>query len=202
MSNIYPGGDTPITPNLGLTLIGTDEIVAENFILIDAFAGSAGAIQVNGAVVPSANFNDVAPAAPLGGTNVLWQHVGSSVSAYVVIPAAGVFPVTKAFGGAVLFRIDRPEIPECEETLTRPEWVDSVRAPVGSVVKRGAIPAATVLVGASSIYRIIPCTEEAAMLTIRQSESRPLFLVKLADAPLITAGDVSDEQDQDDEAPY
>lgn len=95
---------------------------------------------------------------------------------------------TQAFGGAVLFRIDRPEIPECEETLTRSEWVDSVRAPAGSVVKRGAIPAASVLVGAGSIYRIIPCTEEAAMLAIRQSESRPLFLVKLADAPAIEDG--------------
>jgi hypothetical protein len=106
---------------------------------------------------------------------------------------------TQAFGGAVLFRIDRPEIPECEETLEHAAWVDAVRAPAGSIVKRGAIPAATVLVGASSIYRIIPCTEQVAMLAIRQSESRSLFLVKLADAPAITAGDVSDEQDPDDD---
>ncbi len=111
------------------------------------------------------------------------------------------FVETQAFGGAVLFRIDRPEVPESEETLTRPEWVDSVRAPVGSVVKRGVIPAATVLVGASSIYRIIPCTEEAAMLTIRQSESRPLFLVKLADAPLITDEQL-DMDEEDGPTPY
>src|ERR1019366_4789146 len=96
LPSYYGQSANPITPNLGLSLKGMDPIVAEDFVLIDTFAGSAGAIQVNGAVVPSANFNNLLPAAPPGGTNVLWQHVGSSVSAYVVIPAAGTFPVTKA----------------------------------------------------------------------------------------------------------
>ena len=100
------------------------------------------------------------------------------------------FVETQAFGGAVLFRIDRPEIPESEETLTQTEWAGDVRAGAGSIVKRAAIPAATVLVGAGSIYRIIPCTEEAALAAIRQSESRPLFLVKLAEAPQLPSGDV------------
>src|ERR1035437_10157998 len=121
-----------ITPNLGLALYSVDEIIADNFIILDAFAGTAQSIQVNGTVIPQTNFidsatvtftvvgsnvtanaaagfsdingvpvanpnfNDLLPAAPLGGTNVLWQHVGSSISAYVVIPPAGVFPVTKA----------------------------------------------------------------------------------------------------------
>lgn len=97
------------------------------------------------------------------------------------------FVETQAYGAAVLFRIDRPEIPEFEETLTQSEWVGDIRAGAGSVVKRGAIPAATVLVGAGSIYRIIPCSEEAAMLAIRQNERRPLFVVKLAEVPALTA---------------
>lgn len=106
---------------------------------------------------------------------------------------------TQAFGGAVLFRIDRPEIPEVEETLTAPAWVDSVRAPAGTIVKRGAIPAATVLVGAGSIYRIIPCDEATAMRAIRESVQRPLLIVKLADAPALAAGDDDDPFGDDDE---
>src|ERR1035437_417765 len=122
-----------ITPNLGLALYSVDEIIADNFIILDAFAGTAQSIQVNGTVIPQTNFidsptvtftvvgsnvqanaaalfvldvngapvanpnfNGAVPAAPLGATNVIWQVLGSSVSAYVVIPAAGVFPVTKA----------------------------------------------------------------------------------------------------------
>jgi hypothetical protein len=130
----YPQGT--ITPNLGLSLNGMDEVLADDMIIIDAFAGTAQSIQVNGAVIPQTNFidsatvtftvagnnvsanavggggggsvdvngvpiaapnfNNLAPAAPLGGTNVLWQVLGGSVSAYVVIPAAGTFPVTIA----------------------------------------------------------------------------------------------------------
>ena len=109
------------------------------------------------------------------------------------------FVETQAFGPTVLFRVDRPEVPEVEETLAHAEWVDNVRCPAGSVVKRGAIPAATVLLGAGSIYRLIPCDEATAMKDIRESTPRPVFVVKLADAPLITAGDVAREQDPDED---
>ena len=59
-------------------------------------AHAAAGVDVNGAPIAAPNFNNLAPAAPPGGTNVLWQVLGGSISAYVVIPAAGVFPVTKA----------------------------------------------------------------------------------------------------------
>lgn len=125
----YP--QSTITPNLGLELKGMDEVIADDFIILDAFAGTAQSIQINSSVIPQTNFidsntvtftvagnnvsahaaagvdvngapiaapnfNNLAPAAPPGGTNVLWQVLGGSISAYVVIPAAGVFPVTKA----------------------------------------------------------------------------------------------------------
>src|ERR1035437_447067 len=125
----YP--QSTITPNLGLELKGMDEVLADDMIILDAFAGTAQSIQINGSVIPltkfidsatvtftvagnnvsahaaagvdvngapiaAPNFNNLAPAAPPGGTNVLWQVLGGSISAYVVIPAAGVFPVTKA----------------------------------------------------------------------------------------------------------
>lgn len=109
------------------------------------------------------------------------------------------FVETQAFGAAVLFRIDRPEIPECEEKLKSSQWVGDVVCPPGSVVKHGAIPAASVLVGAGSIYRIVPCDEATALLAIRSSERRPLLLVKLAEGNQITAGVVAAEQDPDDD---
>ena len=40
MSNIYPGGDAQYSTNLGLALWGADEVVVENFLLIDAAVGS------------------------------------------------------------------------------------------------------------------------------------------------------------------
>ena len=106
---------------------------------------------------------------------------------------------TEVFGQAVLFRIDQPRVPETEETLTRAEWIGEIYAQPGSVVKRPAIEAVTVLVGSSSIYRIIPCDEGVALRAIRESQRRPLIPVKLIDRPQIQSDqyDGSDEQDSD-----
>jgi hypothetical protein len=108
------------------------------------------------------------------------------------------FVTTEAYGAAVMFRVDQPAIPGGEETLSRPEWVGDTYAPTNSIVKRDDIPAATVLVGAGSIYRLVPCDEAAAMKAIRSSIRPPLILVRLADAKQITAAEVSAEQDPDD----
>ena len=55
---------------------------------------------------------------------------------------------TEAYGAAVLFRIDRPAIPEI------------------------AVEPISVLVGAGSIYRIIPCSEEVAIAAIQKEQRR------------------------------
>ena len=96
------------------------------------------------------------------------------------------FVTTEAYGAAVLFRIDQPEIPEAEETLTAPEQLSIGYYPAGTVVKRGKIEAVSVLVGAGSIYRIIPCTKEVAEKAIRQNQRRPLIAVKLPGAKQLT----------------
>ena len=108
---------------------------------------------------------------------------------------------TQAFGGAVLFRIDRPGLPEEETTLEHSEWVDDKRAPAGSVVKKPALEPVSVLVGAASIYRIVPCTEAAAMVAIRNT-TRPLMLVKLAETPALPAGVDAAILGEDDDDPY
>lgn len=97
------------------------------------------------------------------------------------------YVTTEVYGQALLFRIDRPEIPESEETLTESAWIGESRVPAGTIVKRGKIEAVSVLVGSGSIYRMVPCTEAVAMKAIRESERRQLILVKLPDVAQLAA---------------
>ena len=73
MSNIYPAGDAQYSTNLGLALWGADEVVVENFLLIDAAIGSGSSVQINGAVIPNVNF--------VNSATVTFSVVGSNVSA-------------------------------------------------------------------------------------------------------------------------
>ena len=91
---------------------------------------------------------------------------------------------TEAYGQAVMFRIDTPELPEREYVLQEPAYVDDapglrqwMRA--GAKVRRSATPGCSVLVGAGSIYRIIPCTEAAALKAIEANVRSELKLIEL-----------------------
>jgi len=91
---IYPGGDYQETLNLGLATFGMDETIAQNFILLDAFAGTvSSSVQVNGAAVPS-------PANFVNSASVTWSVIGSNISA----TAGGSGAVSSVFGrtGAVV----------------------------------------------------------------------------------------------------
>ena len=105
---------------------------------------------------------------------------------------------TQVFGTAVLFRIDQPEIPADEKPSDRDGYLDGRMIPKGTIIKRAAIPPASVLVGASSIYRITPCTEAVALKAIEQSVCRPLIPVGLPDLPALPEPD-DDEDDNGDE---
>ena len=115
------------------------------------------------------------------------------------------FVKTQAFGQAVMFRIDTPELPEREYTLTAPEYIAHSWTPAGAVVKRSASPARSRLVSPGALYAINPCTEEAARTAIERSSSRPLILVSVPPAKAIEPNwdddpdEVNDEgQDGDD----
>jgi len=110
------------------------------------------------------------------------------------------FVRTEAYGQAVLFRIDTPELPDREYTLTEPEHAGGRWCPAGTKVQRAACPGLTVLVGSGSIYRIVPCSEAAAMKAIEQNGRSPLKVIELpalaaaADNP---AGDEDPAADED-----
>ncbi len=92
------------------------------------------------------------------------------------------FVTTEAYGQAVLFRIDTPELPEREFTLTRPETVGFEWTPAGSRVKRPSVPGKSRLVAPGSLYALNPCTEEAARTALESTVARRLILIE-APAP-------------------
>ena len=110
---------------------------------------------------------------------------------------------TEAYGGTVLFRIDTPGLTEREYVLEEPAYVtvngsqEWMRR--GATVKRMATEGVTVMVGAASIYRIIPCTEAAALKAI---ESGIRSELKLVSAPPDNALPAPEPDDDDDQDPY
>jgi hypothetical protein len=97
------------------------------------------------------------------------------------------FVTTQVFGAAVLFRIDTPGLEAREWILTAPTRINFAWTPAGAKVQRPATPASSVLVGPSTIYRMTPCTEEAARQAIENLESRPLILLELPEGKQLPA---------------
>lgn len=92
---------------------------------------------------------------------------------------------TEVYGQVVMFRVDQPEFPAREYTLTKPAYVGGSWTPAGAKVQREPISGHSVLLrisqvsGAQSIYRIIPCSEEAARIAIEEGSRSELKLIEL-----------------------
>jgi len=89
------------------------------------------------------------------------------------------YVTTQAFGQAVLFRVDVPELPEREETLQHSRWMDDRLCPPETVVKADALPGYTKFFGAGSIYCLTPCDETAARKVVESLVVRSIQIVKL-----------------------
>lgn len=115
------------------------------------------------------------------------------------------YVTTQYFGVACLFRIDSPELPEREYVLRRPEYArndDGTQwAPVGSKVRRRAVPAKSRLVGPPAIYAINPCTEEAARVACEELIRPALILLELPKdrQPVLTIGGEPEAESFDDD---
>lgn len=104
------------------------------------------------------------------------------------------FVTTQAFGPAVLFRCDSPELPEREYTLESPEYAGGRYCPTGTKVRRPSSPARSCLIAPGSLYAMNPCSEQAAMLAIERSIERPLIILELPEQVLLTEGpDIASE---------
>ncbi len=104
---------------------------------------------------------------------------------------------TEAYGQAVMFRIDTPGLPEREYTLTEPAYVGGRWTQAGAVVKRDAWPDCSVMVGAGSIYRIMPCDEAAAMKAIEGSQRAELKLISLPEGMALPTPESESRDDSD-----
>ncbi len=102
------------------------------------------------------------------------------------------FVRTEAYGQAVMFRVDAPGLPEREFVLEAPEYVEGHWTPAGAKVKRMEREGCTVLIGAGSIYRIVPCTEAAALHAIERSSPAAMKLISLPEQKALTAAESRD----------
>ena len=77
--------------------------------------------------------------------------------------------------------VEIPELPEREYSVEGYTYVGARYAPTGSVVRRPAVPARTVLLSPAAIFRLTPCTEEVAREALESIQRVPLTLVSLAE---------------------
>lgn len=108
------------------------------------------------------------------------------------------FVRTEAYGQAVMFRIDTPERAEREYILEEPAYVEGRWTPAGTKVLRAASPGLSVLVGAGSIYRIVPCSEAAALRAIESSQRAELKLIELPPEKALAAAVLMDDLEDSD----
>jgi hypothetical protein len=103
------------------------------------------------------------------------------------------YVTTEAYGQAVLFRVDVPALEERERVTKRPgHFADRGYLPAGTTVKEGAVAGYTKLIGSGSIYTLTPCTKEAALEAVEQSQPRPLMSVALPPERALSEGAASD----------
>lgn len=108
------------------------------------------------------------------------------------------FVTTEAYGQAVLFRVDTPDLPEREFTLTGPLYVACEWCPAGSKVKRPATPAKSRLLSPGALYALNPCTELAAREALEETRPPLILLDKPPVATVRIAG--WEEKPDEDEA--
>jgi len=109
------------------------------------------------------------------------------------------FVTTQAFGQAVLFQVDTPELPEREYVLESPQYADGRFCPIGTKVRRSASPARSCLVAPSSLYAINPCSEQAALSVIERSMARPLIILELPEQAALPEYDPDAQGPNDDD---
>ena len=76
-------------------------------------------------------------------------------------------------GGAVMIRVDVPELPEKDEVYTDYDYSDGYGRQVKKTRKLPAVPAFTKFLGVSAIFALTPCTEEMARAAVEKWRSVP-----------------------------
>ena len=110
------------------------------------------------------------------------------------------YVTTEAFGQAVLFRIDVPALEARERTTKQPGYISGRGyCPAGTIVQEGAVDGYSKLIGAGSIYAITPCTKDAALKAVEETQPRPLMAVTLPPGVALPPADDNYDADLDDD---
>jgi hypothetical protein len=111
---------------------------------------------------------------------------------------------TEYYGSAAMFRVDVPELPEREVTISQPEYVQTEEYSgyvyAGSVLRRAMEPGFTRIIGPGAVYAINPCTEATVRQSRESDRRRPVVPVSLVTErqKSIAAG----ASDSEDDFPY
>lgn len=108
------------------------------------------------------------------------------------------YVTTEAFGGAVMFRVEVPEIPTRtikNETAERAYFPECGYLDPGQEASSGPVEARTRLISPASIYALNPCTEKAARVVLEKM--RPPLRPIGGSLAAIGAPDEDDEEDRD-----
>lgn len=89
------------------------------------------------------------------------------------------YVTTQYFGGAAMFQVDVPELPERERITERPTWIDDRHVPAGTKVTLAAVQGRTRLISPAALYAMNPCTEEVAKRQLQQDQCT----IKLVELP-------------------
>ena len=111
------------------------------------------------------------------------------------------FVTTQYYGDKAMFQVDIPEIPEREEALARPVWIDSKLVPAGSVISKAAIPGRTRLINPGAVYAMNPATEEAVRAAVAASGQREIKVISLPEGKQLVASLPENDEDCDNGDP-
>jgi hypothetical protein len=113
------------------------------------------------------------------------------------------FVTTQYYGGACMFKIDVPDLPEREKTVTRPQWVGDTLVPAGTVIRLPAEPGRSRMVGVSAVFALNPCDQETTMKLIEEAVgAHDIKVVSLAGCKqleLTAVEEPADEEEDDEE---
>lgn len=106
------------------------------------------------------------------------------------------YVTTVYFGGAALFKVDVPEVPEKERVSEHPGYLNGKLCPTGTRVTFAAVPGYTRFISPAALYALNPCSEEVARKVIERVQGE----VKVVELP--ASQQLSVSTDAEDRLPF
>jgi hypothetical protein len=109
------------------------------------------------------------------------------------------YVTTVYFGGAALFKVDVPEVPEKERISDHPGWLEGKLCPTGTKVTFAAVPGYTRFISPAALYALNPCSEEVARKVIERVQGEVKVVELPASQQLTTSPEPTEEDEQEED---